>query len=284
MNEMSERARKELWERSTLAMVGHDLGVTVEHWDVGSRQGAPDGQFNRGPRVGYVEVTTLADPVAMAGEAVYLKRFAEWRPGDLTWSFTVNIAPDVDANEFERHLPELARAMEQHRIADPLRLLDLNQIVGPETARWCEDLLEAGRLNVHASPRTSRPGTIYAVPAMGSGGMVADDPNVILPAVAQTMTDSTVLRRLAKLDSTGDTEQHIVIIINNGMWDWAPTYFLTTRQEGVPDSPPAVPAHLDGLWLFATMNRVVLRWIRSAGWAWVPFPALDTNAVESTMQ
>jgi hypothetical protein len=203
MNKMSERARKELWERSTLAMVGHDLGVNVEHWDVGSRQGAPDGRFNRGRRVGFVEVTTLADSVVMAGEAVYLERFAAWRPGDLTWSFFVNISPDVDANEFERHLPELARAMERHRISDPLRLTDLNQLVGPETAQWCEDLLEAGRLNVYASPETDRPGTIYAVPALGSGGMVPNDPNVILPAVVQAMTGPAVIRRLAKLDSTG---------------------------------------------------------------------------------
>lgn len=277
MTKRSDRERKDVWERATLAMVGSDLQVEVEHWDVDGRQGAPDGRFFRTDRVGFVEVTTLADTNELSGQAVYSERFAAWQPGGLTWSFTVNVAPNVPVDEFERHVADLARAMELRNVSDPLQVPDLAFIVTPATAEWCEELMESGRLRMHGSRETSRPGTIYAVPAMGSGGMVPDDPDVLLPAIAQTMNHETILRRLAKLDETGESEQHLVITVLDGMWNWAPTHVLTTRSDGVPGAPPDVPDHLDGLWLFATMNRSVLRWLRTAGWAWVPFPALDDD-------
>lgn len=100
-----------------------------------------------------------------------------------------------------------------HGINDPRQVLDLEHVVSPETAIWCEKLIEAGRLDMYGSHQTDQPGTIYAVPA---AGMVPSNPDVILPAVVRTMADPTIERRLAKPAATGDTEQHLVVTVRDG--------------------------------------------------------------------
>jgi hypothetical protein len=267
-NEVTERDRQRKIERWALDVVGAELRVEVESWDSAGRQAAPDGRFERDGRVGFVEVTSIGDPAVRAGEAAYV-RFAAWRPGNLSWSFTINMDPTVSSKAFETHIPAVVRMMERNGTKHPH---EVTHLLSPGTRSWLQDLLATDRISIDGGAITDSPGTIYVVPAMGDGGMVPTDPDVILPAITDTLAEQHVASRVAKLAATGsDTEQHLFVVVRDDAWPWAPLYMIAVEHTVVPSAPPSTPEHLDGLWFVHFYNRSVLVWTRELGWRWISF-------------
>ncbi len=77
-------SENEPWVTLALMTVGAGLGVGVELWDTAGRQGAPDGRFEVGDRIGFVEVTTAANQAARGGRRAYYDRVT-WQASGGDW-------------------------------------------------------------------------------------------------------------------------------------------------------------------------------------------------------
>ena len=267
-------SENEQWEAVALGTIGAGLGVAVEVWDAAGRGGGPDGRLEIGDRAGFVEVTTDADQRARQGRAAYETR-TKWIADDVAGAYVVWIDPAIRVSEHNEIVPRLIRASEQllgHRLLD---VLDSIEDSDPELFEWAAGLVEHRRLEIRQSGSSSPPGTVFTTASMSRGGFGEPDPDAFLEGLASSIALPWIQKRLDKLARTGDTEQHLFVLVDHDAWEWAPWQMLLDSEVGVPRGAPVVPDHLDGLWLWSTMNRSCTRWLRSSGWAWqtVELPA-----------
>ncbi len=94
VHEGSTLSETDRWEALALGTVGAFVGVEVEVWDADGRQGVPDGRFEIDGRIGFVEVTTDANPNARGGRRAYDER-ATWHMDEVAGSYGVWIDPTV---------------------------------------------------------------------------------------------------------------------------------------------------------------------------------------------
>ena len=124
IDEENSLGEKEHWKALGLTTVAAGLGVEVEMWDTAGRQGAPDGRFEVGDRIGFVEVTTDANPDARAGRRAYDDR-RTWHVDGIGGTYAVWIDPTVPVRQHDRFVPELVRAVDRH---SGQHLVDLVQV------------------------------------------------------------------------------------------------------------------------------------------------------------
>jgi hypothetical protein len=262
-------------EAVALETVAAGLGVVVEAWDVPPRQAACDGRFEVGERVGFVEVTTFTSEARESGRQAY-RDLRRWEGiGGLGHTYTVNVDAAVDSREFRRRMPELLRSFEAIDPRTESDFLDHLEQAEPELARWAVPLMEDRRLYFQRITTSAPVGTVFVMPSTSHGGWQHDDPNGLLDAVSVTLASPAVAKRVQKLKNGGDVEQHLFVRVDAWEWEWNAANVLLSIDERVPDNPPEVPGHLDGLWLWCTMNRSCIRWLRSDGWAWLPIPPIE---------
>ncbi len=263
------KTEKQLWEALALGTVGIGLGVVVEEWDTAGRQNAPDGRFERGKRIGFVEVTSHADTGARGGRAAYNER-TTWWVDHVVGTYGVWIDPTVPLSEHDQFVPELIRLIERNPGSHLLDVVDTIEADSPELFEWAIELVENHRLEIHPRETSSPSGTVFTTAALSRGGAVRSDPDAVLAGVGLMMESTSVQKRIAKLARTGDTEQHLFVRVDNDVWGWEAWQQLLDDGADTPTSAPRVPGHLDGVWLWSSMNRASLRWLRSSGWAWQP--------------
>lgn len=260
-------SENEQWEAVALGTVGAGLGLAVVAWDTAGRQRAPDGRFEIGDRIGFVEVTTDADQRARQGRVEYEAR-TRWSVGDVAGTYHVWIDPAIRLSEHDEFVPRLIRASEQLPGRRLLDVVDSIEESDPELFDWTVPLVENHRLDVHPLGSSGPPGTVFTTASMPRGGSGEPDPDALLDGLASSIASPWIQKRLDKLARTGDTEQHLFVLVDHDTWEWAPWQVLIDSEVGVPTNAPAVPDHIDGLWLWSKMNRSCIRWLRSSGWAW----------------
>ncbi len=262
-------SENEPWVTLAFKTVSVGLGVEVELWDTAGRQGVPDGRFEVGDRIGFVEVTTAANQAARAGRKAYDAQ-RMWKASGVAGTYCVWIDPTIPLAEHKRFVPELIRAMERLPGKHLVDIVYFLEHVNPDLFGWAVELVDHGRLEVYPWPSSKPPGSVFTVPCMSREGKSASEPDALLDGVASSMTSPVIQNRIRKLAKTGDAEQHLFVQVDNDAWAWEPWMQLAKAGNDVPTSPPEVPRHLDGLWLYSSLNQnqSCIRWIRSSGWAW----------------
>ncbi len=170
--------------------------------------------------------------------------------------------------EHDQFVPELIRAIERLPGSDLVANVDYLEHVNPGLFGWAVELVDNGRLEIRPWPSSAPSGSVFTVPCTSREGKRAPKPDAILAGVASSMTSPVIRNRIRKLAKTGRAEQHLFVQVDNDAWGWEPWMQLLNPDGDLPTSPPDVPGHLDGLWLWSPLNRSCVRWLRSSGWAW----------------
>ncbi len=226
-------------------------GVWCEPFDHSGRQGAVDGILHYPDgRLAALEVTSASEDGARQLYSLLAHEYETLpNPGDWTWSATVN---------HPRDLPELAERVgriilfcEEHGIRDPVHAYEF--IFTEPDLNW----LAGSSAVLHGSPNLpkmdgTRERPLFVTPG-SRGGAVDEDLVGFAEAVDGVVDSEHVKRRIAKLARSGQTEQHLFLLMDFDSLPFEVAYALAQRDI-VPQTSPGLPGDVTHLWIVVTWS------------------------------
>jgi len=228
--------------------------VRLEEYDHSGRQGAVDALLHYPDgRVASLEVTSAAAEGRRQLYALLERTPTLPNPGHWTWSATIDDPKDLPdlLERVERIIitseaqgitrPE--HAYERAFAGDP----DFAWIVRSSVTMWGSPELP----KVREQDGVERP---LFLTQGGSGGVVDETLAGFATAVAETLVEPHVQKRVQKLARDGRDEQHLFVVVDTSAFPFGVTYALMARNV-VPPGRAELPGSLTHLWLLSPSHR-----------------------------
>ncbi len=234
------------------------MSVPVAHWDKDGRQGAYDLRFVIDGRSVAVEVKRLVNQqfrraTAAADQAGYTlddrmtRSWHAWLEFSASWKAVRAEIPAllVELEEIDWQ----GRRPRETQVGRP--------IVHDSLARL-------GVVNVFSfDPTEKHPPGFYLMPSPWGGGVPGID---TLPAfVARKLASQDVGKLLQQLAAADADERHAFLFVG---WEHMEHICLSrAEQVDLPDTDPALPPPIDGVWLASTeAGSRLIAWLPDGGW------------------
>jgi hypothetical protein len=246
--------------------IGATLGVEVEPWDVGGRQGAHDLRYEHEGRVVAVEVKSLLDADFQQMQAEINRR--EYQPVDRLKRFwIVHLRHGANVRAVRQHLPDVLVLLDEIGYED-LPLRRLRQRLPNVAARL--DALGVRRVSPTA-PTERHPGGYLLLPTSW-GGFGTDDLDQLVDFASTCLaSDRREMQRLRQQLRDADAdERHAFLLVGS---EYPEGWSLKGTAPGpdviaMPPAAPRLPEPIDGLWLasFSFLTRVIAWLPGRGGW------------------
>jgi hypothetical protein len=234
------------------------LGVSVETWDSGPRQGANDLRFELEGRGVAVEVKFDVDPryreiERVASDTGYI------RDDRLHQTWHANIAHDKRYGRALRALPGLLQAAEDSQWSGGQVWL-LRRI----NAALAAQLESLGIRYLSGHPPTEKhPPGFYLMPD-GWGGFVPGA-EALCDYVSELLVGPTMRTLRRQLSDAEADERHAFLVVGIERMISVP---LSSRDDPtLPTADPQLPSMVDGVWLCgSTADSRIVAWLPGQGW------------------
>jgi hypothetical protein len=241
--------------------IGATLGVRVERWDTGHRQGAHDLRYEAGGRTVAVEVKSVVDAGFRQMGAEIDRQ--EYQPCDrLTRFWIISVRHGAMIRDLRAQLPGLLVLLED--VGYEGRPLWMLRQKLPTVAEWLDEL---GVRALHPTPPTAvHPGGFLLLPE--PWGKFGDDNlddivGFVNSWFASGLPEVRKLHRQLR-DADAD-ERHAFLFVG---WEYPVVWSLNRASDQYAGAPlpaksPALPEPINGVWLasMSLLTRVI---------AWLP--------------
>jgi len=241
------------------------LGVTVQEWDIGGRQGAVEAvlHYPDGRRAAF-EVSKLAAHGALQLGALLRQDDYLWPlPGE--WGWSVGLTDVRDLPRFRKCFASVALWCEARGVTRPDQLWDPRGL--PAEVRWvaqAESITMTG--NPQGSLRLSDGRRVAMVTPGPKGGVVDESLAGLNDALADAMASSHLTRKVDKLLAHPNVEErHLYVIVHMTGLPFSLSYGLMSGPD-VPADPPRLPQGVTHVWLAPQYGERVLVGT-AGGWA-----------------
>lgn len=231
------------------------LGLPVELWDTGGRQGAVDLRWEVDGLTVACEVKVVVDEDHRAAEALSGRHHSV---DGLTRHWTAYMRRGSHFGKAAKQLPLLLRLLEEDGHED------LRMVYRSERHPLLTEVDELGIDSLWSRPATERlqPG-FEQMPASWGGGVPDMD---TVSVWASDLVASVRMDKLrVQLSRAEDVDQrHAFLLV---AWEYMAHIPLTGGRTGLPIAPPRLPRPIDGLWLAGLSGSPrVVAWLPNRGW------------------
>lgn len=255
-------------EEVVAATIAATLGLVVEQYDDGSHPGMHDLNIMASDGTSAaVEVTAAVDADSTQLWKLVNGRDERWIVPDLQGGWMLHLEPTARAKRLLKELPGFLKELEGEGIG---------QIFSQGRRHEAPESVEArsralGIVSGNQSA-TSFPGSIYLTieqPDERTGGVVDSTGSAVPTWVRDFLLNSHQSDVLSKLDRSGASERHVVILVPG--FSTAPfgvvDMLWRDQDDVVPTTPPDLPDQVTHVWFMAFWTAGSgLRWSPGRGW------------------